>query len=389
MVSFAQNFLITLAASCVALAHVLPLVARDDGGLKLDFNVKNILKQHSNSTSNIKASDSDTVTANLKNYQVYYGVDIELGSNKQKVTVDIDTGSSDLWVDGANVQCNTSDGGDSCAQSGTYDPSQSSSSKDLGEAFQIGYGDGTSTNGEYYTDDIVIGGATVKNLQFAVASSTSVTQGGVFGIGFSSLEATSDQYPNLSYQLKSQGVILKNLYSLFLDSPSSSSGSIIFGGSDSSKYKGDLFTLPFQSSTRFTVNLDSIVPSGGSSIDASTQVLLDSGTTITLLPQSIVDSISQQFPNAQYNSDVGGYITDCSPPSGGLEYKFDGGSIQVPYSDLVTQAYDTNGNAINNVCTLNLAYSGDLAILGDNFLRRAYVIFDLDNKQAQLAQAAD
>lgn len=47
--------------------------------------------------SNVLAK-RDTVTQKLDNEQSLYLADLELGSQSEKVTVQIDTGSSDLWV---------------------------------------------------------------------------------------------------------------------------------------------------------------------------------------------------------------------------------------------------------------------------------------------------
>src|SRR5437764_913181 len=52
--------------------------------------------------------------------------EIEVGSPANTFTVDIDTGSSDLFLPG--VQC-----GSSCDGHKRYDPAQSSTSKDLGK----------------------------------------------------------------------------------------------------------------------------------------------------------------------------------------------------------------------------------------------------------------
>ena len=50
-------------------------------------------------------SKRQTVPVKLINEQVSYASDITVGSNKQKLTVVIDTGSSDLWVPDSQVSC--------------------------------------------------------------------------------------------------------------------------------------------------------------------------------------------------------------------------------------------------------------------------------------------
>lgn len=67
----------------------------------------------------------------------------------------MDTGSSELWVD---PNCTNSYSSSQCASFGVYIPSHSSTSKDLGTKFAIQYGTG-SVNGEYFTDNLNMGGS--------------------------------------------------------------------------------------------------------------------------------------------------------------------------------------------------------------------------------------
>ena len=69
--------------------------------------------------------------------------------------VDFDTGSSDLFL--PSIYCNSS-----CAGHNAYDPSASSTSRDLNKTFELDYGDGSSTVGEQYTDHVIISGLNVR-----------------------------------------------------------------------------------------------------------------------------------------------------------------------------------------------------------------------------------
>ena len=69
--------------------------------------------------------------------------------------MDFDTGSSDLFL--PSIDCDSS-----CLGHETYDPSSSSTSRDLNKTFEIAYGDGSSTKGEQYTDKVMISGLTVR-----------------------------------------------------------------------------------------------------------------------------------------------------------------------------------------------------------------------------------
>ena len=70
-------------------------------------------------------------------------------------TVDFDTGSSDLFV--PSKDCDSS-----CSGHTPYDPFASNTSRDLNKTFTLTYGDGSSVNGEQYTDVVTISGLKVR-----------------------------------------------------------------------------------------------------------------------------------------------------------------------------------------------------------------------------------
>ncbi|CCE79237.1 Piso0_001288 [Millerozyma farinosa CBS 7064] len=319
--------------------------------------------------------DSSSVT--LKNGKVAYFTSLVIGSNKQKVSVEIDTGSSDLWVVGANATCESQT---SCKSGGTYKSALSYSSKDLGTPFKIGYVDGTSTTGEYVKDDVFFASdqsISVTGLQFAVANATS-NSNGILGIGLTSLESADSKYPNLPALLKEQGVIDTNAYSLYLNTVNSSQGSIIFGGYDSAKINGSLTPLPLTGdSTRLGINLGS-VSFGNHNLSVDKPFVLDTGATLTYFPTSIFKQIGEAF-GGQYNGE--GYIVNCTTSSiDNMTFNFDeGAKITIPYKDLLTEL-DSGG------CMLGILPNDQYATLGDNFLRSAYVVYNLDNRTISLSQ---
>ena len=114
------------------------------------------------------------------------------------------------------------------------------------EAFDISYADGTFASGIWGHDTVKIGNLSVKDLSFAVANQSS-SDVGVLGIGLPGLEVTNDRggymYENLPLKMKSDGVIKKALYSLYLSDVDDETGSILFGAVDHAKYVQTLETL--------------------------------------------------------------------------------------------------------------------------------------------------
>jgi cathepsin D len=80
---------------------------------------------------------------------------INVGTPAKTYTVQLDTGSSDLFLPGPD--CNTN-----CAGHKVYNPSASSSAVDRHRSFYLEYGDGSSVEGEQYVDTVTIAGLTVS-----------------------------------------------------------------------------------------------------------------------------------------------------------------------------------------------------------------------------------
>lgn len=115
--------------------------------------------------------------------------------------------------------------------------------------FNISYLDGSGAAGDYIKDNVGIGDKIVKGQQLGLAHDVSV-QTGIMGIGFTENVASNSPrrrdpftYPTIIDQMFAQKLIKLRAYSLYLDSKSSATGSIIFGGMDSDKWIGELIQL--------------------------------------------------------------------------------------------------------------------------------------------------
>lgn len=373
------------SASGLAIPDADSLVKREASPLKIDFTVHNTPQTittnstiKSNGISRAKVSGSDSVI--LTNKDLYYLGDIYLGSNRQHLQVDFDTGSSDLWVIAAGSKAA------SLATNGVFDKSQSSTYKSLGTKFNIEYGDHTTSQGTWSTDLIAFsasGGDVVKSLQFADVTTSQIPYG-IFGIGppgnEASIESNEPEYQNFPQLLAQQGITSKASYSLFLNAEGAATGSLIFGGIDNAKYSGSLVSLPQQDPNQLTVRLSSVTV-GNSAVLVNDQVLLDSGTTLTYIASDVFNTLGDQF-NGQLEQDQDGtefWGISCDL-LGTIKYNFNGVSINVPVSNLVLKNDD--GSCVLGV--LNADQNGN--ILGDNFLRSAYVYYDLTDKTISLAQ---
>ena len=186
------------------------------------------------------------------------------------------------------------------------------------------------------------------------------------------------------------------------------SGSILFGAVDTAKYSGDLISVnvyPDEQGgrvTSFTVAFTSLSATSSSGTDQLTPsnyaspAILDSGTTITLLPNDIASTVFEEL-GAEVSERLGAVVVPCAlaQNTGTLNYQFGsvgGPTIKVAMSQIVLPLVLANGEVPTYpngeaACQLGIEAAGDLPVLfGDTFLRSAYVVYDLDNNRIALAQ---
>ncbi|KAI2785292.1 acid protease [Daldinia loculata] len=342
-----------------------------------------------------------TFRAELDNEETLYFVNGTLGTPAQSIRMHLDTGSSDLWVNtDSSPLC--SQRSDPCSFAGTYNANSSSTYEYVGSWFNISYVDGSGASGDYVTDTIKIGDLSLEKFQFGIGYQSTSDQG-ILGIGYPVNEvqvgrAGKDAYDNLPKKMVSAGQIERNAYSLWLNDLDANRGSILFGGVDTAQYTGSLQTLPIQSNggvfSEFLITLTSL--SVGNNTIADNQalaVLLDSGSSLTYLPDSMVAGIYDAV-SAQYDSSQGAAYVPCSLESqtDTIDFVFSGPKISVEMNELVLDLVTTTGQRptfSNGVeaCLFGIAPAGSgTNVLGDTFLRSAYVVYDLDNNEISIAQ---
>ncbi|KAI5210417.1 acid protease [Aureobasidium subglaciale] len=337
----------------------------------------------------------NTISATLDNEQTLYFANASLGTPAQDFRLHIDTGSSDLWVNVAtSAQCENTQQYD-CATSGTYAPNSSSTYEYVNSLFNISYVDGSGSSGDYATDVFRIGGATLENQQFGIGYVSS-SEEGILGIGYPTNEAilqySRETYVNVPQKMMQSGLINTNAYSLWLNDLDASTGSILFGGVNTEKYTGSLQTLPILTEqgihAEFIIALTGVGYNGQENSIASnvnTAALLDSGSSLMYLPDDITASI-YRMTGAKYSADYGAAFIDCNQRYNEttIDFTFSSPTIRVSMSELViVMGYQGR----TPVCILGISPAqGTTPVLGDTFLRSAYVVYDITNNEISLAQ---
>lgn len=206
---------------------------------------------------------------------------------------------------------------------------------------------------------------------------------------------------------------------MWLDDFDARKGQVLFGGINKAKFEGQLQKMPVVP-TNNTKYLSLQVPLTevkvkSSALDSPTKdkplnVLLDSGSSFSVLPSSLTDPIYKKL-GAKYYKSQQLAIVDCKKRSkkDHIAFTFNGNvtmnvtldQMIIPAKDISTskQASALGRRATDltidpkKTCVVGIipdsSTSGGSSggILGDTFLRSVYAVYDLDNNEISLAKA--
>lgn len=321
---------------------------------------------------------------------------MSIGTPGQSVKVAIDTGSDELWVDPDCTSSGlTASQARECSADGQYDPSQSSSAQQLSITNQIVYAKG-QVDLEYVTDNIALPDSTINvtDAQFGVATQSEYLNEGILGLGWG--KGANLDYNNFIDVLAVEKVTNSRAFSVALGSVSANNGGVlIFGGVDTKKFTGPLVSNKIlapqggEALNRYWIQLTSIAlsKSGSSSkqyANSQMPIVLDSGSTLSYLPASIVSAMASDF-GGTYDSSSQLYQVPCSQATasaGSVDFTFGQATIKVPFNEFIWQ-YSSS------LCILGvgpISDSGTTALLGDTFMRSAFVVFDQTTATISMAQ---
>ncbi|RCH94284.1 Type I transmembrane sorting receptor [Rhizopus stolonifer] len=386
----------TLISSCVALA-IMAVEAAPSGDKKLSIpltinsdytpSAKNSIQKaiakyskHRIVSNNGTSTDGvGSVPMTDYSYDVEYYGEVTVGTPGIKLRLDFDTGSSDLWF--ASTLCT------GCSRSqNKYNPNQSSTYAADGRTWSISYGDGSTASGILATDTVTLGGLKIKQqtIELAKRESSSFSSGpndGLLGLGFNTITTVRGIKTPMD-NLISQGLISQPIFGVYLGKKSTGGGGeYIFGGYDSSKFKGSLTTIPVDNSNGWygiTVKGTTI---NGVSVGSSFTGILDTGTTLLILPNKIAAAVARAY-GATDNYD-GTYTISCDTTRlKPLVFSIGSSTFQVPVDSLIFQK-------VGSRCYAGFGYADyDFAIIGDTFLKNNYVVFNQKVPQVQIAPIA-
>ncbi|KAF2151612.1 aspartic proteinase II-1 [Myriangium duriaei CBS 260.36] len=309
------------------------------------------------------AAQQGSVQANNEPNDREYLCPVSIGG--QTLNLDFDTGSDDLWVFSTLTPSSQSQGHTK------YNPSRAQRLN--GETWSIKYQDQSGSSGIVYSDKVVVGGVTATNQAVEVATQVSqqfqedTDNDGLLGLSLGSNTCQPQRCTSFFDNVKSS--LSQALFATRLRR--GQPGVYDFGYIDNSLYTGSISY----------VNTDSSYPNywtfqagdlsvNGNGIGSGGLAIADTGTTLMLVPNDILNAYYGQIQSAQNSG--GMWIFDCNDQIPDLQVNIGGGTFTVPGSYI---------NWVNNgdgTCSGGLQYNQGLpfSIYGDIFLKNQYVVFD-------------
>ncbi|CAG8533107.1 7386_t:CDS:1, partial [Gigaspora rosea] len=267
-----------------------------------------------------------------------------------------------------------------------FNSSKSPTFKPEGENWVITYGTGFAS-GVTEKDNIQIANLTAIEQIFGLADSiddgfNDLECDGILGLAFDQLNTMDDGTQTFISTLIKQKTIAP-IFSFHFQhvNASGDKGTFTLGGVDESKFKGNITFTPVIDSD--TYNGFWVVSLKGAnvnnnSLEFSREAIIDTGTTVPIIPADDAKKIFKHFPGSTYDpSDV--YIIPCNT-SDVVSFKFGGVNYEIPSKDLILDK-KSETECVSSILPADI----DFWLVGQTFLKNVYSVFDVGNKQVGFA----
>jgi len=317
---------------------------------------------------------------------VGYFVPITIGTPGKQFNILIDSGSADFWV--PSESC-------SAAQCGKHEqlgPDSSSTFVSNNATFQITYGTG-GVSGTLCQDSLSFAGLNLTDHVFGVTtaestefSSDRVPFDGLMGLAQSILSDQATSTPIEALKTAGAVKVAQTGYALGRVADETNIGQITFGGVDKSKFTGSLTLIDNVSQTGFWEgDMDAVSVDGKSVNLTGRSAILDTGTTLLIVPEADAAAIHAAIPGAQSNGQ-GSFALPCTT-NATVGLTFGGKTFTIDPRDLAFFPLDEND--LTGECTSGIS-SGNIGgarqwLIGDVFLKSVYLSTNVDTNQIGLA----
>jgi len=317
----------------------------------------------------------------------YYG-SIQIGTPAQTLEVIYDTGSSNLW--GSDIKPGL------LSSHNWYNHAKSSTYKANGTTFAIQYGSGP-VSGFYSSDTVKIGEDTLVDYTFAEVNNTKgLGPGyaigkfdGICGMGLDDISVDHVETPLRA--LVNSGKLDEPVFAFYLGS-GGADGELTIGGVNSAHYTGDFHYVPVVDMVPGTTGYWEIVLDdvtvGGQSISAAKRGVVDSGTSLMVVPSNEIKAVAAAVGAKQLsiipplNRE---YKIDCDATAPDINFVIDGTTYALTKADYTLD--QGSGQCLFAFMGQDIpAPVGPLIIMGDVFMRAHYCKFDVGQNRVGFAQ---
>ncbi|KAK5989820.1 Endothiapepsin [Cladobotryum mycophilum] len=301
-----------------------------------------------------------------------YVIPVKIGTPPQEIPLNLDTGSSDLWSISTDTYPPQVKG------QKLYNPAKSSTSKRIpSQGWQVKYGDGAGASGIVYRDRVQIGDTSFDRqaVQSAVQISLDIANddfsSGIIGMANSKANTINpDKEQTYMDNIKDQLEMPVFTANLQKGRP----GNYNFGYINEKEFHGPIqyaAANPNSSYWEITVSGYQIGKEGKYKPNGWNGIV-DTGTTLLLVPQNIVDDFYGQIKNSGWDHTVGAIVLPCDTDI--PDFIFGLG----PYRGVIPGRYINYANVNSTHCYGGIQTSDDIpfSVLGDILLKAQFVVFD-------------
>ncbi|KAF5376383.1 hypothetical protein D9757_008679 [Collybiopsis confluens] len=316
------------------------------------------------------------------NTVVQYIASVGVGASNSQYQLVVDTGSSNTWVGAGQV----------------FTPS--STSTNTGEEVGNVYGSGVFVGFEWIDRVSLTSNLVIEQQSIGVAEEFLGFAGvdGILGIGPVLLtEGTIEDgstIPTVTDNLFSQGTIAENVVSVYFQPPTSeedSNGELFFGGTDSSKFTGEITFVPKVTNWW---GISESVTYGSTSIVNNAQGIVDTGTTLILLNTNSFNAYIEAT-GAVFDSTTGLYRITLAQFENlqNLDFNIGGTTFSLtPDAQIFPLLFNADIGGSPGGIYLMVGDLGDEEgfdlINGFAFLERFYTVLDTTNSRVGFATTA-
>ncbi|KAJ6779497.1 hypothetical protein PWT90_09025 [Aphanocladium album] len=307
-----------------------------------------------------------------------YYAELEIGTPPQKMNLLFDTGSSDLWLFGADAK------GSIEKDQNRWNASKSTTAKPIKDAtWSIRYGDGSGATGLVYSDVVSIAGLKVRGQAvesasevFSQYSGTDILGSPVSGIVGFAFDKRNHAKPQVKTPFSNmKGHLTKPVFTV--DLRHQADGTFGFGFVDDSKYTGDLTYSMVDSSTGYwTFTSPGYAINDGAFVLQNMTGIVDTGGSTSTVPSPAYNAYTDAIANYTEKFDCGKVLPDFHFGVGNNKtIKVEGVHLKQTNDDGTCQLklYDGGG--------------GSTAFFGSPFMMGAYVVFEDGSDGARVGWA--